>query len=87
MCLPSKVKVEQVLTVSHTTARVDLHAHLIDTAVLKQCNIRIEQQFTDYMKPLSCYTTSINTWLSYEFKSAVVVLLAMVVIVLVLVCT
>jgi hypothetical protein len=81
-CLPSKVKVEQVLTVSHTTARVDLHAHLIDTAILEQCNIRVEQQFTNYMKPLSCYTPSINTRFAYELKPAVVVVsVAMVVIV------
>jgi hypothetical protein len=71
--LPSKVKVQQVLTISHTTAGVDLHTHLIDTAVLKQCNVWIEQQFTNYMKPLSCYTASINTWFSYELKPVIVV--------------
>jgi CHASE2 domain-containing sensor protein len=85
--VPCKVKVQQVLTVGHTTAGVYLHAHLIDTAVLKQCNVWVKQQFTNYMKPFSCYTTSIYTRLPYELKPIVIVLLIVVLIVVCVQCS
>lgn len=44
VCVPAhEVEVLQVLVVRHARVGADLHAHLVDTRVLEQCEVGVEQ--------------------------------------------